>query len=126
MDDRDATLWKLLDGELSAAEADAIEAAAAADPGLRRRLEELSAQKQAVLAGAPRPPPGFAARVVAKAARLAPAPVLDLEDARRLLRRALVAAVVLAAVGLTFFVLEVLPTAFEPIHAENPLLRGEK
>ncbi|MHC4490846.1 MAG: hypothetical protein ACYTDU_04395 [Planctomycetota bacterium] len=114
-----------MDGELSAAQAEAIEAAAAADPGLRRRLEELRARKEAVLAGAPRPPPGFAAEVVARAAGLAPAPVLDLEDARRLLRRALVAAVVLAAVGLAIFALEVLPTAFEPIHAENPLLRGK-
>jgi anti-sigma factor RsiW len=122
----DATLWKLLDGELSAADAAAIEAAAAADPGLRRRIEELAAQKEAVLAGAPQPPPGFSARVAAKAAGLAPAPVLDLEDARRLLRRALVAAVVLAAVGLAFFAIEVLPTVFEPIYAENPLRRGGK
>jgi len=122
----DATLWKLLDGELSAAQAEAIEAAAAADPGLRRRLEELRAQKEAVLAGAPRPSPGFAAKVVARAAGLAPAPVLDLDDARRLLRRALVAALVMAAVGLAMFALEVLPTAFEPIHADNPLLRGGK
>ncbi len=122
----DATLWKLLDGELTAAEAEALEAAASADPGLRRRLEELRARKEAVLAGAPRPPPGFAARVAARAAGLAQAPVLDLEDARRLLRRALVAAAVLAAVGLAVFAVEVLPTVFaEPIHAENPLLRGK-
>jgi anti-sigma factor RsiW len=122
----DATLWKLLDGELHAGQAEAIEAAAAADPGLRRRLEEFRAQKEAVLAGAPRPSPGFAAKVVARAAGLAPAPVLDLEDARRLLRRALIAALVLAAVGLAVFSVEVLPTAFEPIHADNPLLRGGK
>jgi anti-sigma factor RsiW len=126
MDDRDATLWKLLDGELSGAQADAIEAAADADPGLRRRLDELRAIKDGVLAGAPRPPPGFADKVAARAAGLAPAPVLDLEDARRLLRRALVAAVVLAAVGLAFFTIEVLPAVLEPIHAENPLLRGGK
>ena len=62
----------------------------------------------------------------ARAAGLAPAPVLDLEDARRLLRRALVAAVVLAAIGSAVFALEVLPAAFEPVHAENPLLRGGK
>ncbi|MHC4816746.1 MAG: hypothetical protein ACYTF8_01625 [Planctomycetota bacterium] len=122
----DTTLWKLLDGELHAEQAEAIEAAAAADPGLRRRLEELRAQKEAVLAGAPRPSPGFAAKVVARAAGLAPAPVLDLEDARRLLRRALIAALVLAAVGLAIFSVEVLPTAFKPIHADNPLLRGGK
>jgi anti-sigma factor RsiW len=126
MHDRNATLWKLLDGELPAAEAEAIEAAAAADPGLRRRLEELRALKEGILAGAPRPSPGFAARVAARAAGLAPAPVLDLEDARRLLRRALVAAVVLAAIGLAVFALEVLPAAFEPVHADNPLLRGGK
>ncbi len=122
----DATLWKLLDGELPAAEAEALEAAAAADPGLRRRIEELRMHKEAVLAGAPRPPPGFAAKVAARAAGLAPAPVLDLEEARRLLRGALVAAAVLAAVGLAFFAIEVLPTLFEPIYADNPLLRGGK
>jgi anti-sigma factor RsiW len=122
----DATLWKLLDGELPAAEAEAIETAAADDPGLRRRLDELRSVKEAVLAGAPSPSPGFAAGVLARAAGLAPAPVLDLEDARRVLRRALIAAAVLAAVGLVVFAVEVLPTVFEPIHAENPLLRGGK
>ncbi|MHC4548341.1 MAG: hypothetical protein ACYTEZ_06140 [Planctomycetota bacterium] len=120
----DATLWKLLDGELPAAEAEAIEAAAATDATLRQRLEQLKTMKRAVLEGAPKPPPNFAARTTARATRLEPAPVIDLGDARRFLRRALVAAAVLAAVGLTILAVEVVPEVLrpEPMQAD-PLLR---
>jgi len=123
----DATLWKLVDGELPPDEAEAIRAAAAEDPALRRRIEVLEAAKAGILGDAPRPPPDFAARLAVRAATLAPAPVLDLEDARRFLRRALVAAALLAALGLTALAVEVVPDLFRapPVSAEpNPFLPG--
>jgi len=122
----EATLWKLLDRELPPAEAAAIEQEAKDDPALRARIEELRAIKAGTLDGAPQPPPGFADRIAERSRDLQPAPVLDLEDARRFLRRALVAAAVLAAVGLTYLAIEVVPDLVrEPVYADNPLLPGK-
>ncbi|MHC4223228.1 MAG: hypothetical protein ACYSUN_04490 [Planctomycetota bacterium] len=121
----DEQLWKFLDGEASDAEARAIAESAAADPALERRIEQLRAVKREVLAGAPEPPPGFPGRVAALATQGTQASILDMEDARRFLKGALVAAAILAAVGLAFLAFEVLPGWIEPppISAHNPLLR---
>ena len=121
----DEQLWKFVDGEASEAEARAIAESAASDPALELRIEQLRAVKREVLAGAPEPPPGFPGRVAALAMRRTQASILDLEDARRFLKGALVAAAVLAAVGLAFLAFEVLPGWIEPppIAADNPLLR---
>ncbi|MHC4931043.1 MAG: anti-sigma factor, partial [Planctomycetota bacterium] len=105
----DEQLWKFLDGEASDAEARAIAESAAADPALERRLEQLRAVKREVLAGAPEPPPDFPERVAAQATRRTRDSILDLEEARRFLKGALVAAAVLAAVGIAFLAFEVLP-----------------
>jgi anti-sigma factor RsiW len=118
----DEQLWKLLDGELPDAEAQALKKAAAKDPALRARIEEFSTMKEAVLAGAPEPPPGFPDRVAELAAERSRASVIDLEDARRFLRRALIAAALLAAVGLAFVAADVLPSWVEPAKAADPLL----
>lgn len=121
----DEQLWKFLDGDASDTEAQAITEAAAADPALESRLEQLRAQKREILAGAPEPPPGFPQRVAALAGRRTQASILDMEEARRFLKGALVAAAVLAAVGIAFLAFEVLPGWIEPppISAHNPLLR---
>ena len=120
----DAILWKLVDRELPPTEAEAIRAAAAKDPALKRRIDDIEAAKAGVLAGAPRPPRDFAARVAARASTLDPTPVLDLEDARRFLRRALVAAALLAALGLGAIAFDVVPDLLrEPLQAQpNPFL----
>lgn len=121
----DQTLWKYVDGELRPEEADPLAKAAAADASLAARIEEFRAIKRAVLLGAPQPTPGFAARVAALAGR-APAgiPSLSLAEARRILRPALVAAAVLAAVGLTAMAVRFLPDLLRPtpIQAQDPLL----
>jgi anti-sigma factor RsiW len=113
------TLWRRLDGELPEAEAEALDAAAARDPALGRRIEELRGIAAAVRGGVPKPPPDFAARVTARAVAGPLAPVLVLDEARRFLRRVVVAAAVLAAVGLYYLVAEVLPKV-----VEAPLLAG--
>ncbi len=119
-------LWKYLDGEMSAAEAESIEAAAQRDEALRQRIDELKAIKEEVLAGAPEPPPGFAERVAAMAAARSEVPVIDLAEARRFLRRMLVAAAILGAVGLAYLFMGWLPDLLEPSQMQaNPLL-GEK
>jgi hypothetical protein len=118
----DRTLWKHLDGALPAAESATIETAAAADPVLLRRLEELRGLSAAMRAGVPRPPAGFADRVVARALAAPAAAALDLEEARRFLRRVLVAAAVLAALGLAYLAVDVIPKILDtPLHADNPL-----
>lgn len=117
----DRTLWRRLDGELPEAEAQALDAAAARDPGLARRMAELSEISVAARRGVPRPPPDFAARVVARAMAGPVAPVLDLDDARRFLRRVVVAAAVLAALGLAYLAAEVLPKVIEAPLLADPL-----
>jgi anti-sigma factor RsiW len=123
----DTTLWKLVDGELAPAEAEAVEAAAEKDPTLRRRIAQLRAMKRGVLDGAPTPPDGFARRVAAQAIARGPAPVLDLADARRFVRRVAVAAAIVGALGLAYLVADVVPSLFPSRQIEaspDPLLPG--
>ncbi len=115
------TIWKRLDGELPAAEAQALDAAAARDPALGRRMAELREVAAAMRGGVPKPPPDFAARVVARALAGPEAPVLALDDARRFLRRVVVAAAVLAALGLAYLVADVLPKIVETRLLADPL-----
>lgn len=109
----DRTLWRRLDGEMPEAEARQLDDAAAKDIGLARRIAELKEISTAARGGVPRPPPDFAARVAARALRGPVAPVLELDEARRFLRRVVVAAAILAALGLTYLAAEVLPKVIE-------------
>ena len=119
----DAQLWRFLDGELSEAEATRIERDAAAEPALAARLDELRAIGSGVLAGAPRPPSGFAAKVAASAQVRGAAPPAELLEMRRFARRVLVAAAVLAAVGLAYLALDFVPDVFDRLVAgSDPLL----
>lgn len=118
----DRTLWKRIDGELPEAETRALDSAAARDEALGRRIEELRDLAAAVRGGVPRPPPDFAARTVALALKGPVAPVLDLHEARRFLRRIAIAAAVLAAVGLAYLAWDVLPKVLDaPLYAQDPL-----
>jgi anti-sigma factor RsiW len=120
----DGTLWKLVDGELPEEESRAIEEAAGSDESLRQRILEMRSLKEGILADAPHPPPDFADRVVGRARRLSASPVVDLDDARRFLRRMLVAATVLAALGLAYLAVEIVPDLVGiDLYADNPLLR---
>jgi anti-sigma factor RsiW len=122
----DETLWRYVDGELPDEEAGAIENEARASEELLRRIEHLRSLKREILADAPEPPAGFPERVAELAARGTGVPVLALDEARRMLRRALVAAALLAAVGLAFLVFKVVPDWIEPsgLQAQDPLLSG--
>jgi anti-sigma factor RsiW len=122
----DETLWKYVDGELPDEEARRIEAEARESEELQRRIGHLSDLKREVLAGAPEPPADFPDRVAELAAGGLRVPVLHLEEARRMLRRALVAAAILAAVGLAFLAFKVVPDWLEPsgLQAQDPLLSG--
>ena len=115
----DERLWHFVDGELPPAEAAAIETEAETDDLLRQRIREFRSIKREVLAGAPQPPPDFADRVAHLAAGREPAPLIDLDEARGLLKRALVAAALAAAVGMGYLAFEILPKMMEPppIHA---------
>lgn len=118
----DRTIWKRLDGELPEAEAHALDEAAARDPALERRIAELREMSAAMRGGVPKPPPDFAARVVAKALAGPETPVFPLEEARRFLHRVVIAAAILAAVGLAYLAIEIIPKVLDkPILAE-PLL----
>ena len=121
----DRELWRYLDEELAPADARALEVTAGKDPGLARRLDELRTMGREVAAGAPPPPAGFSKRVVAALTGHPSAPPLDLDEARRFLKRALVAAVILGAVGLAYIAFGLLPDllAPDPMTA-NPLLGG--
>jgi anti-sigma factor RsiW len=119
----DRTIWRHLDGELPDAEARSLEDALARDPALGRRVEELREVSRAARGGVPKPPPDFAARVVARAMAGPVAPVLPLDDARRFLRRVVIAASIFAAIGLVYLAWDVLPKLLEaPLWADNPLL----
>jgi len=109
----DRTIWRHLDGEMPEAEARAFEEARAKDPALARRIAELSDVSAAVRGGVPKPPPDFAARVVGRAIAGPVAPVFPLDEARRFLRRLVIAAAILAAAGLTYLVIEVVPRLVE-------------
>ena len=117
----DQRLWAYLDGEASADEGAAIETAAAENAALAAQLAEMRILKDEVLVGAPMPPADFADRVVAVAKKYA-APILDLREAHRMLRRALVAAAILAAVGMGLLAARIVPELLEPapIQASPP------
>ena len=116
-------LWQFVEGELPSVQAAEIEEQAAGDDVLRERIETIRMIKKELIAGAPRPPEGFPARMATLAARLPTTPVVHLEEARRFLRRALVAAAILAALGLAYLAIEVLPQAIgpDPIRADSLL-----
>ncbi len=97
----DKILWKHLDGELPAAESEAIAAAAGRDEALRARLHGLRTIRAGVLEGAPTPNSGFADRVIARIAK-PQTPLFDLDEARRFLRKMVIAAAVLAALGMSY------------------------
>ncbi|HEX5137597.1 MAG TPA: hypothetical protein VFY93_11525 [Planctomycetota bacterium] len=118
----DRTIWRHLDGEMPEAEAKAFAEARVKDTALARRITELSEVSAAVRGGVPKPPPDFAARVVARAMKGPVAPVLPLDEARRFLRRVVVAAAILAAVGVALFAIKILPSLVEtPLWAWDPL-----
>jgi anti-sigma factor RsiW len=119
----DALLWRFLDGELPEAEAARIEDAVAAEPALAARLDGLRAIGEGVLVGAPRPPSGFAAKVAASAQLRGARPPAELIEMRRFARRVLVAAAILAAVGLAYLALDFVPDVFDRLVAgTDPLL----
>ncbi len=102
----DEQIWRYVDGLMEAGDAQRLKQQAQADEELQARIEQCRLIRSEVLAGAPEPPPDFAAEL---ARRAAAAPVLDLAEARRVLKRALVAAALLAAVGLALLAMEALP-----------------
>ena len=119
----DAQLWRFLDGELPEAEASRIESAAAADEALAARVDALREIAGDVLAGAPRPPSGFAAKVVASAQLRGARPPAELLEMRRFTRRVLAAAAILAAVGLAYLAVDFVPDVFDRLVAgSDPLL----
>ncbi len=106
----DSQLWRYLDGVLPAADAESIEHAANQDATLAARLDELRLIGEAVRDGAPAAPPGFANRVAATAQLRGASPrSAEILDLRRFVRRALIAAALLAALGLGYIVVEVVP-----------------
>ncbi|MHC4409341.1 MAG: anti-sigma factor [Planctomycetota bacterium] len=106
----DSQLWRYLDGVLPAADAESIEHAANQDATLVARLDELRLIGEAVRDGAPTAPPGFANRVAATAQLRGASPrSAEILDLRRFVRRALIAAALLAALGLGYIVVEVVP-----------------
>ncbi len=117
----DRTIWRRLDGEMPDAEARALDAAAASDPALGRRIAELRGISAAARGGVPKPPLDFAARVVARALTGPVAPVFALDEARRFLRRVVVAAAIFAALGLAYLVADVLPRLVETPAYADPL-----
>ena len=119
----DAQLWRFVDGELAPAEAAAIERAASARGAVADRIVEMRAINTAVLEDAPRPPVGFAARVAATARlRGGPAPA-EMLEMRLFVRRVLIAATVVAAVGIAYMAIDVVPDLVERLVAEpDPLM----
>ncbi len=122
----DRLLWQLLDGDLPDAEAARLRAEAATDPVLASRIAALAELKRGILAGTPPVPPGFSRRIEALARLGGPAPSVDLAEMRRFLRRALVAAAILGAVGLAYLAAAVVPRLLTPppLHAQDSLLGG--
>ncbi len=118
-------LWKYVEGELTPAEAGVVEEGEKTDEEVRRRLADIRAIREEMLAGAPQPPDDFPDRVAVLAARLPKAPVIDLDEARRFLKKALVAAAILAAVGLAYLAFEVAPDWFRPDPMQASPLLGE-
>jgi len=108
----DTTLWKLVDGELPADDARALERAAADDPALARRLDELRALKRGVLGGAPEPSPGFAEHTVTRV-RAEGGRLVRLETRLRRMTRLAVAASVAAVVSVGLLTIA-------PLRAQGP------
>ncbi|MHC4953158.1 MAG: hypothetical protein ACYTGZ_04655 [Planctomycetota bacterium] len=119
----DAQLWRFVDGELAPADAAAVEQAASTDSAIAARIDGMRTMSAAVLDGAPRPPAGFAAKVAATARlRGAPAPA-EILEMRQFVRRILIAAAIVAAVGLTYMAVDVVPDLVDRLVAEpDPLL----
>lgn len=119
----DETLWRYVEGELLPDRARDIETREREYPALRKRIDDIRLIKEELLAGAPEPPAGFVQRVTRSAAALPGTPVIRIDEARRFLYRALVAATILAAVGLALLVFKVLPgnVTPDPLQA-SPLL----
>jgi anti-sigma factor RsiW len=117
----DDRLWRFLDGELPAADAEALRRAETDDPALRARLDGMRAIKAAVLHGVPAPSPGFADRL-ARIAQLSLQPAFDVDGARRFLRRVAIAAAILAAVSLAAAAARVLPEFWRPVSAGPPVV----
>jgi anti-sigma factor RsiW len=118
-------LWKYVEGELAPVQAGEIEELERTDETVRRRLDDIRAVRQEMLAGAPTPPDDFPDRVALLAARLPKAPVIHLDEVRRFLRKALVAAAILAAVGLAYLAFEVAPDWLEPAPMQASPLLGD-
>ena len=119
----DADLWRYLDGELDAPAAEALERAAAADAELADRLDSLRLMSASILDDAPTAPEGFANRIAAQAqlqSMSAPAPSEDWVDLQRFVRRALIAAAIMAALGLGYLALEVVPDLVSPEISASP------
>ncbi|MHC4937402.1 MAG: anti-sigma factor [Planctomycetota bacterium] len=106
----DSHLWRYLDGLLPPPDAEAIEREARDDERLAARIDELRLIGETVREGAPAPPPGFAKRVAATAQLRGATPrSAEVLDLRRFVRRVLVAAAVLAALGIGYLAVEVVP-----------------
>jgi len=121
----DPELWLYLDGEMAPADIDALERDVALNAALSDRLDELRLIADTVLDGAPTPPAGFGARIAAAALLQGSTPrSAEFLDLQRFVRRALIAAALLAAVGLSYLVVEVLPDLLttEIYAGSDPLL----
>jgi len=119
----DTRLWRYVDDETSPEERTAIERAAAVDGQLAKRIAEMRTLREAVLDGAPQPPAGFAAKVAANSQLRGARPPVELLEMRRFVRRVLAAAAILAAVGLAYMAVDVVPDLVDRLVAgSDPLL----
>jgi len=119
----DAQLWRYVDGELSPDAKITMERAAAADASLAERIAAMRAMSEAVLDGTPRPPAGFAAKVAANSQLRGARPPAELMEMRLFARRVLAAAAILAAVGLAYMAMDVVPDLVDRLVAgTDPLL----
>ena len=121
----DSQLWRYLDGAMAPDDAEQLEREAQAAPVLAERLDDLRLIGQAIRDGVPAAPTGFATRVAATAQLRGASPrSAEVVDLRRFVRRALIAAAVLAAFGLGYIAVEVVPEimASHLRAASDPLL----
>ena len=123
----DAQLWRFVDGELARADAAAIERAAAADGDIAARIAariaDMRAMSAGVFAGAPKPPAGFPAKVAAAARLRGTPPPAELLEMQQFVRRVLIAATIVGAVGLAYMAFDVVPDLVDRLVAEpDPFL----
>ena len=119
----DARLWRFVDGELPPADMTAVERDAATDETLAGRIDGMREMRRAVLAGAPAPSAGFAAKVAANAQLRGAQQPAELMEMRRFARRVLAAAAILAVVGLAYMAVDVVPDLVDRlVAASDPLL----